>query len=267
MNLTTTISPLISIIVTTKNNELTIKACLDSIQQQTYARIETILVDNNSTDLTIFIAQKYKCKIYTKGPERSAQRNFGASMSTGEYLLFMDSDMTLQYDLIAEGVSILSADTEIKSLFIPEETIAQGYWGRCKKFERDFYLIGDLSAEAVRFFSKKEFLGLGGYDIEQTGSEDWDMSDRMIAKYKYSRTKSRILHDEGDVFLIEQLKKKRYYAKKGINSYILTAPKYRKAIYPFRPSVKKQYVRFLQDPLHALGSILLKSLELVAGFL
>lgn len=267
MSITPTTSPLVSVIVTTKNNESTIRACLDSIQHQTYAEIETILVDNNSTDLTMSIAHEYKCKVHTKGPERSAQRNFGASMSTGDYLLFVDSDMTLQYDLVAEGVSIFSANTEIKSLFIPEETIAQGFWGRCKKFERDFYLIGDLSAEAARFFSKREFLGLGGYDVGQTGSEDWDMSDRMIAKYKYSRTKSRILHDEGNVFLIEQLKKKQYYAKKGINSYIMTAPEYRKAIYPFRPSVKKQYVKLLQDPIHASGSIILKSLELVAGLL
>ena len=44
---------LISIIVRTKNEERWIFSCLRSIYQQTHKQVEVILVDNNSTDMTV----------------------------------------------------------------------------------------------------------------------------------------------------------------------------------------------------------------------
>jgi glycosyltransferase involved in cell wall biosynthesis len=47
----------VSIIVTTKNEERHIGNCLLSIREQTYPHIETIVVDNASTDRTIFVTE------------------------------------------------------------------------------------------------------------------------------------------------------------------------------------------------------------------
>ena len=69
--------PLVSIIVTTKNEEKNIAYCLTSITEQTYSHLEVILVDNNSSDKTREIALEFTDKIFNKGPERSAQRNYG----------------------------------------------------------------------------------------------------------------------------------------------------------------------------------------------
>ena len=44
--------PLVSIIVTTKNEENNIVHCLKSIRSQNYPRIEVIVVDNASADNT-----------------------------------------------------------------------------------------------------------------------------------------------------------------------------------------------------------------------
>ena len=54
---------LFSIILTTKNNERTIKKCLDSIVEQDYKDIEVIFVDNFSDDLTFEIAKEYEKKL------------------------------------------------------------------------------------------------------------------------------------------------------------------------------------------------------------
>ena len=85
----------VSVIVTTKNEEDVIGTLLKSIKKQTYPSIETLIVDNHSSDNTIKIAKKYKVECFTFGPERSAQRNFGAKKSRGKYLLFLDADMEL----------------------------------------------------------------------------------------------------------------------------------------------------------------------------
>jgi len=66
------IMPLVSVIITTKNEEKHIENLLQSIKRKTYKNIEIILVDNYSTDKTIEIARKYTDKIYLKGLERSS---------------------------------------------------------------------------------------------------------------------------------------------------------------------------------------------------
>ena len=75
--------PLVSIIVTTKNEEKNIENCLKSVKNQNYPqnKIEIIVVDNNSIDKTKQIALRYTDKVYNFGPERSAQRNFGVEKS------------------------------------------------------------------------------------------------------------------------------------------------------------------------------------------
>ncbi|MBU4481210.1 glycosyltransferase, partial [Patescibacteria group bacterium] len=106
-------NPLVSIVITTKNEERNIANCLGSILRQTYFcdKIEIIVVDNNSTDKTKDLVESFKvksykagCKIkfFNKGPERSAQRNFGVAQAQGEYILYLDADMILSPDVIKE---------------------------------------------------------------------------------------------------------------------------------------------------------------------
>src|SRR2546430_16185158 len=86
-------SPRVSAIVTTRNSELSLEACLKSIRSQSYGNVELLVVDNRSEDATVAIARRYADVVADIGPERSAQRNCGARLATGDYLLFVDSDM------------------------------------------------------------------------------------------------------------------------------------------------------------------------------
>ena len=55
-------TPLVSIIVRTKNEERWIDHCLSAIATQSIRDYEIILVDNNSDDNSVKIAKKYNLK-------------------------------------------------------------------------------------------------------------------------------------------------------------------------------------------------------------
>lgn len=107
-------TPLISIIVPIYNAELTLERCIDSLLQQEFQDFEIILIDDGSTDNSSMI-----CESYQKTDSRtqvlkqensgvSAARNKGIERATGKYILFVDSDDSLEKDMLAMYVKILS---------------------------------------------------------------------------------------------------------------------------------------------------------------
>ena len=89
----------VSVIVPIFNVDIYLRKCLDSLAAQTLEGLEIILVNDGSTDYSADIAQEY-VRHY---PERfhyyeeqnsglSAARNYGFSLSHGEYVAFVDSD-------------------------------------------------------------------------------------------------------------------------------------------------------------------------------
>ena len=205
----------VSIILPTKNNENTIKRCLESIEKQTYENREVIFVDNYSTDNTYKIAKSLQKKIpikyFQKWPERNIKRPYWVSKATWDILYFLDSDMYLEENLIEEAVNIIHTSNDIWALIVPEENIIyHSFWSKVKAFERSLY-NGDNSVEAARIFKKEVYEALWWYNKKMISWEDWDLSDRVREKYKIKRTKTKVLHDEGKVELISLLKKKMYY--------------------------------------------------------
>lgn len=212
-----TSSPLVTVIVTTRNNTGTLEACLRSIQAQTYRDIELIVVDNNSSDDTKDIARRYTKAVFNKGPERSTQRNYAADKAKGTYLLIIDSDMELNPDVVEDCVQTMHANPSYGALIIPEESFGVGYWAQCKRLERSFY-EGVDSIEAARFFDAKIYEKVGGYNEQMVGGEDWELSQRVRQVTTIGRCTARIRHNEGHLELYDALKK-RYYYTKGFMQY------------------------------------------------
>ena len=264
----------VSVVVTTKNEEKNIKNCLKSIISQTYKNTEVIVVDNNSTDNTKKIAKKYTDLVFNKGPERSAQRNFGAKKAKGKYFLFLDADMILEQKVIEECVKEVQSSkfkvqsSGVRGVIIPEKSIGKNFWGKVKAFERSFY-IGDDSIEAARFFTREAFYQCDGYNEGITGPEDWDISQKVREKYKIGRIKHLIIHNEADSLFIDFIKKKYYYGK-GSSLYIKNYPfrlTGKQSIYLFRSNFYKEWRRFIKKPDLACGIIVLLVFEQLAGVL
>lgn len=258
--------PLISIIVPTKNSEKMIGACLKSIKSQSYKNIEIIVVDNYSVDKSKDIAEKYTKCIFNRGPERSAQRNFGAGKAKGNFLFFVDSDMELSEAVVAECVK--KSEKGFGGIIIPEKSFGKGFWAKCKALERSFY-IGIDWMEAARFFDKKIFDELKGYDESLTSGEDWDLSQKIRKKYKISRIDEFIMHNEGNLFLLSLLKKKIYYGAK-IKNY--SSKKINSEEFKSQSSIIKRYKLFFSEPkklfsepLVGFGMLFMKTMEFTVG--
>jgi len=260
--------PLVSVIITTRNSAKTIKELLTSIKSQSYKNIEIILVDNNSSDQTVNFTKEYTNKVFNKGPERSVQRNWGALKSKGKYLLFLDSDMVLTKNVVAECVEVMEVhDKEgVGGLIIPEKSFGSGFWVKAKILERKIH-EGREYFEAARFFPKKIFEKFGGYDEKLTGPEDWELPERISHEFKINRIKNYIKHNEGQHTLIELAKKKYYYglsAHKYLQKHnkSLINPR---TVYFLRVGFYKNWRTVFSDPLLYLGMWLMLFAETIGG--
>ena len=263
--------PLVSVIITTKNESDVIGRLIQSIKGQTFKDREIILVDNNSTDKTLEIARKMNIDVYTFGNERSTQRNFGAKVANGKYLLILDADMELTPKVVSECVQLAESDKKIGEIVIPEQSLASNYWGKVKAFERSFYNEkGDELTDAARFFRRDVFFKVGGYDETITGPEDWDLPETIKEKgYKVGRINSYIFHYERISSLLSVASKKFYYAKlahrylKKHKISVISA----KTIYFLRPVFYRNWKKLIQHPLLTVGLIIMLTLEQLGGML
>ncbi|HVS05269.1 MAG TPA: glycosyltransferase family A protein [Candidatus Dormibacteraeota bacterium] len=252
----------VSVIVPTRNSVRTLEGCLRSVRAQTYRDLELIVVDNHSLDGSAAIAERFADRIETWGPERSAQRNRGAELARGSYVLFVDSDMRLEPGVVSSCVATLEAG-DAPAVIIPEVSVGQGFWAHCRALERSCYL-GDDTIEAARFFRREVFRSVGGYDESLTGPEDWDLSARAAAGQRLPRAVAIILHDEGRLHLAEQLAKKWYYSGTA-RTYLRKHPRsLSQGNLLFRPAFFRNWRKLARHPLLTTGMFFLKGSELAA---
>ena len=252
-------------IVPTRNSEAHLARCLASIRDQSYDPVELIVVDNASTDQTPAVAADFTDMVLTAGPERSAQRNAGAKAAQGAYLFFIDSDMVLEAEVVAECVAAVRS-TDAEAVVVPEVSFGTGFWARCKAFERSFYR-GDETIEAARFFPADIFWKVGGFDESMpAGPEDWDLDERFrLRERPIARTQSVIHHDEGQPRLLSLMRKKFYYGR-GMPIYVRRHPeRARKQLRLIRPAFLTDWRRLVSNPATAAGMLFMKSCEFAAG--
>ena len=97
-----------SVIVPCFNSKNFIRKCIDSILAQDYDDFEIILIDDGSTDGTSMILDDYssKCsriKVYHfSNAGVSYSRRRGITLATGNYLIFVDSDDSINKNLLKE---------------------------------------------------------------------------------------------------------------------------------------------------------------------
>ena len=110
------VMPKVSVIIPVYNVEKYLRACLDSVVNQTLKDIEIICVNDGSTDGSSAIIAEYAAKdprvkvITCPHTNAGAARNAGMAVATGEYLGFVDSDDWCELTLFEKAYETAEKD-------------------------------------------------------------------------------------------------------------------------------------------------------------
>jgi hypothetical protein len=210
--------PLVSIIVLNCNGANWLPKCFESIKAQTILhQIETVMVDNNSTDDSVAVARKLLTDFPSACIVRNSENlgfcegnNSGARPAKGRWLLFLNNDTWLEPDcmekLIAGTEKISAAASTPLVLNYPDNSYQDfGFYG--------FDFFGLPSPSAVATHTREIFIAggcsyliradafnqLGMFDADYfIYSDDADLSWRVwIAGYKVAGIFEAKLHHRG----------------------------------------------------------------------
>lgn len=264
--------PLVSVIIPAKNSGFFLENCLKSIKKQSYSKIETIIIDSKSTDNTSDLAKKYKAKLFNYFPkvlpgtfDAPYRRNYGAKKAKGKYVFYIDADMELTRNVISEAVR-LCEKKNADAVIVAEDSFGEGVWARAKNLERMCYW-GDDTIEAPRFVRKETWDDLGGLDeLLGGGGDDWDLYQKLLNKgYKVSRTKSKIMHNEGRLKIVKLIRKRYMYGRDSLK-YIKKRPGAATLSYfPIRKSYLKNWKLFLSRPMDTFFFVIMRASEYLAA--
>lgn len=110
---------LLSIIIPVYNSENYLRSCINSVLDQTYKKLEVILIDDGSEDSSSALCDQMAeldCRIktvHTKNMGCSSARNIGLELARGKYVAFVDSDDVVDksmYEILINNLESTSSD-------------------------------------------------------------------------------------------------------------------------------------------------------------
>jgi glycosyltransferase involved in cell wall biosynthesis len=140
--------PLLSVITIVYNNVNDIERTMRSVLNQTYPRIEYILIDGASNDGTLEVINRYKNElaVVVSEPDKGIYdaMNKGLALATGDYVLFMNS-----------GDEIYAPDT-VEQVF-NSATDADIYYGETEMYNQKWESLGQRRHQSPEHFNWKSF--------------------------------------------------------------------------------------------------------------
>ena len=251
--------PLVSIIIPTVNESIDFfHRCLTSIKNQSYEKIEIIVIDEEFDNGKSKVIHKYGGNYLVFGTERTSKFNYGVEKANGEYFYYIAPDFELEKDVVKRAVEEV-IQKGVEAIIIPNIADVNSFWAACHALEKRTY-NGDDLIEAARFFSKEIYKRAGGYDNDIVSYEEHDLWNRMLkVGVKWSRiTDVNEIHF-GEPDNLSWIIKKSYYIGKTSKKYIKRhSKKAVRQLFPIRPSFLKKWKILASDPAHLVGLAFMK---------
>lgn len=143
----------LSLIIPTFNEERHIEACLNSVALQTVMPFEVIVVDNNSTDKTLEIAERYDFVrvVKEKKQGRGHARTAGFNAAKGDILGRIDADSRIHKNWTERVLQRFSEDKDLAGItglaytdFVPGTHAV-----KAKFFSRSYYWFAHAGFNTV----------------------------------------------------------------------------------------------------------------------
>lgn len=117
MEFNKTYRPIISVIIPVYNGAKTIESTIKSVQNQTVANWEILVIDNGSTDSTESLVKNIsntdkRVKLLKSAKGRSCARNKGLDFAHGKYINFLDADDQITNQHMERGLNFLDKNND-----------------------------------------------------------------------------------------------------------------------------------------------------------
>lgn len=151
-------SPLVSIVLPVYNCEKYLRECIDSILAQTYGTWELLIIDDGSTDASPNICDEYarsetRIKVFHQSNSGvSYSRNTGIEASSGQFIVFCDSDDYLEPEYLETLLQTARDHPSYEHIWCCFQTVS----GSDRENARPNYVLHD----PVSFYSVKEIMTL-----------------------------------------------------------------------------------------------------------
>lgn len=182
--------PLISIITAAYNAEAHLKSCIENVQQQTYRSFEHLIIEGQSTDSTLFIAQtaasNYKNLIVASQKDSGVYDalNIGIEKCKGEWVYFLGADdYFITEDVLVQVEKVLIQST---SRIIYGDAWVEKYKRLYDgEFDIEKILRHNVCHQAV-FYHRSIFDEMGFYQLKYKQEADYVFNLHCWLSCKYA---------------------------------------------------------------------------------
>lgn len=237
-------TPFFSIIIPTLNEEYYLPKLLSTLLKQKESNFEILIVDARSKDQTKKVVDEFIPLLPIRFLEVSKknvayQRNYGAELATGSYLMFLDADAGISPAFTRNAKKIVMRHKGLVFIpsILPDEnnTLDMQIVFNFVNFliEVSQSMGKPLSSGGSIIFDKFFFLHLGGFDVKLVHSEDHD----IIQRAQQWGVKAKFLPNLRVRFSLRRMRKegrlKLFYKYIVSTAYVLFKGKITKKLYTY----------------------------------
>lgn len=169
---------MITVIIPIYNLSKYLRACLESVINQTYKDLEIICINDGSTDDSISILKEYKEKddriivIDKKNEGVSAARNEGIEKSNGEYLFCVDGDDYIDEDFFEKFYNNAKKNDS-------DLVVLSSFWNLDKRVNKNYHSALPTCSMFIRkkILEENKFLR---YPLDVQPGEDGIFSHKLL---------------------------------------------------------------------------------------
>jgi GT2 family glycosyltransferase len=180
-------APRVTVVIINYNGRAYLEELLSSLGDQTFSEFETVFIDNGSVDDSVEFVKEFSPWIRLVAEEANLgfakAANRGAELSKAEYLVFLNTDLSLAPDWLERMVEMADQDSQVAAvapkMLLYRDPIRLNGVGGCMNalgytwdrgmFEKDQGQYDDSSevlfaSAAAALFRRSTFLESGGFD-------------------------------------------------------------------------------------------------------